>query len=135
MSKTLFFILVFVVSSLLALAQTIEKPKAYLFDEFTAKSKVEVKTRTQKFREKFQALARSEKPEGAYLIFFYNAKKKSSFNVEKLVRDTLFDNCRDCFGFDPPRIVFVRIADSKEQKVQFWLVPEGAEEPKPENKG
>ena len=64
-------------------------------------------------------------------MFFYNAKKKSSFDVEKLVRDTLFDNCRDCFGFDPPRIVFVRIADSKEQKVQFWLVPEGAEELKP----
>ena len=133
MLKTLFLILFFAGLTLSALAQTEEKPKAYLFDEFTAKSRVEVKTRTEKFRKKLQESAHTEKPNGAYLMFFYDAKKKSSFNIEKLVRDTLFYNCYDCFGFSP-RIVFVRVADSKEHKVQFWLVPLGTEEPKPENK-
>jgi hypothetical protein len=134
MLKTLILILVFVVPALSALAQTEEKPKAYLLDEFSPKGRVEVKSRTKKLRKKLQELARTEKPEGAYLMFFYDAKKKSSFNIEKLVRDTLFDNCYDCFGYDAPRIVFVNIRDAKEQKVQFWLVPEGSEPPQPENK-
>ncbi len=133
MLKILFLISVFASSTFLALAQTEEKPKAYLFDEFSANSKVEVKTKTENLRKKLRETAWSEKPVGAYLIFFYNEKKKSSFNIEKLVRDTLFNNCYDCLGYSP-RIVFVNIGKSKEQKVQFWLVPLGAEEPKPENK-
>ena len=133
MSKILFLILVFASSTFFALAQTEEKPKAYLFDEFSASSKVEVKTKTENLRRTLRETAWSKKPVGAYLMFFYNEKKKSSFNIEKLVRDTLFDNCYDCLGYSP-RIVFVNVGKSKEQKVQFWLVPEGAEEPKPENK-
>jgi len=132
MLKILFFILAFASSTFSALAQTEEKPKAYLFDEFSASSKVEVKAKTQNLRKKLQETAWSEKPVGAYLMFFYNEKRKSSFNIQNLVRDTLFDNCRDCLGYSP-RIVFVNIGNSKEQKVQFWLVPLGAEEPKPEN--
>jgi len=133
MSKILFLILVLASSTFSVLAQIEEKLKAYLFDEFNANSRVEVKTKTENLKQKLRETAWTEKPVGAYLMFFYNEKKKSSFNIEKLVRDTLFDNCRDCLGFSP-RIVFVNVGKSKEQKVQFWLVPIGAEEPKPENK-
>jgi len=133
MSKILFLILVLASSTFSVLAQIEEKPKAYLFDEFNANSRVEVKTKTENLKQKLRETAWTEKPVGAYLMFFYNEKKKSSFNIEKLVRDTLFDNCRDCLGFSP-RIVFVNVGKSKEQKVQFWLVPIGAEEPKPEDK-
>lgn len=133
MLKVLFLILVFVSSTFLASAQTEEKPKAYLFDEFNASSRVEIKTKTENLKKKLRETAWSEKPDGAYLMFFYNEKKKPSINIQNLVRDTLLGNCRDCLGYSP-RIVFVNIGASKEQKVQFWLVPLGAEEPKPENK-
>ncbi len=130
MLKILFFILVFTNSTFLAFAQTEEKPKAYLFDEFESVSKVEVKKRTENLRNKLHDSAWKEKYVDAYLIFFSNAKKKSSFNVEKLVRDTLFNNCYDCFGWNT-KIVFVNAGESEKQKIQFWLVPEGAEPPKP----
>jgi hypothetical protein len=133
MLKILFFILVFASSTILALAQTEEKPKAYLFDEFNANSRVEVKTRIEKLKKKLQETAWTDKPVGAYLMFFSDEKKKPSFNIERLVRDTLFNNCRDCLGLSP-RIVFVNVGKSKEQKVQFWLVPVGAEPPELENK-
>ncbi len=132
MLKILFLILVFASSTFLALAQTEEKPTAYLFDEFSASSKVEVKTKTEKLRKELHETAWTKNPLGAYLIFFYDDKKKSLFNIEKLVKDTLFDNCYDCFGFSP-RIIFVNMRKSKEQKVQFWLVPEGAEPPETKN--
>jgi hypothetical protein len=104
MLKILFFILVFTNSTFLAFAQTEEKPKAYLFDEFESVSKVEVKKRTENLRNKLHDSAWKEKYVDAYLIFFSNAKKKSSFNVEKLVRDTLFNNCYDCFGWNVAKV-------------------------------
>lgn len=108
-----------------------EDPKAYLFDEFGKVSQKEVKQRTEKLRKKLQEPASTNEDLGAYLIFYPDDKQKSLRNLEILIRDVLFDNCRDCYGFGGPRIVFVQGGRSEKQKIQFWLVPAGAEPPTP----
>jgi len=133
MSKFLFFISILLVSTVLVLAQAKEKPVAYLFDEFGVIRDAEVKIKTTRLREKLRQTAWSEKPDSAYLMFFYEEKKTPSLKIRNIVRDTLFENCRDCLGFSP-QITFVEIGNSKEQKVQFWIVPFGADRPNPEVK-
>lgn len=123
----LFLILVLMSSA--AFAQTEEKPKAYLFDEFGQISQKEVKQRAEKLRKKLQEPASKNGGLGAYLIFYSGDKQKSLRNMEILIRDVLFDNCRDCYGFSGPGIVFVQGGEAKEQKVQFWIVPIGADPP------
>jgi len=116
-----------VASTFGALAQKAEKPQAYLFDEFRVTTETDVIARTKRLRSKLRETKSSEKPEGAYLVFFY-AKKKQPFSVRNLVVDALFKDCLDCLGFSP-RIVFRDIKNSTEQKVQFWLLPSGADFP------
>lgn len=55
-----------------------------------------------------------------------NASKFKRF--ETFVRKTLFGNCRDCFGFSQ-RAAFVNGGKAKTSKVEFWIVPSGAEMP------
>lgn len=117
-----------VLTSSTVFAQTQEKPKSYIFDEFGRISQAEVKKRTEKLKEKLQENAWKTNSLGAYLIFYYDEKQKSLRSIDKLVRDVLFDNCRDCFGFSP-NIVFVNGGKAKEQTIQFWIVPAGAEPP------
>jgi hypothetical protein len=123
--------LIFVLLSSVVFAQTEEKPKAYLFDEFGQISQKEVKQQTEKLRKKLQEPDSKNGGLGAYLIFYSGDKQKSLRNMEILIRDVLFDNCRDCYGFSGPRIVFVQGGKAEKQKIQFWLVPAGAEPPTP----
>ena len=126
---TLFSIVVLMSSAVFA--QTEEKPKTYLFDEFGQISQKEVKQRTEKLRKKLQEPASKNGGLGAYLIFYSGDKQKSLRNMEILIRDVLFDNCRDCYGFSGPRIVFVQGGKAERLKIQFWLIPQGAEPPTP----
>lgn len=48
--------------------------------------------------------------------------------IETFVRKTLFENCRDCFGYSRG-IAFVNRGKAKTSKVEFWIVPAGAEMP------
>jgi hypothetical protein len=122
-------LLIFVLTSSNVLAQTKDLPKAYLFDEFGTVSTKQIKIKTQKLREKIQEQAWSDKPLGAYVVFYYGKTRNSSRNLEIIIQNSLFDNCRDCMGFSP-RITFIRSRETKEEKVQFWLIPAGAEPPK-----
>jgi len=109
-----------------------EQLKAHLFDEFGKISQKEIKLRSEKLRKKLQERDSINENSGAYLIFYTDSKEKSSRQKEILIRDVLFDNCRDCYGFSEARIVFVNGGEKEKQKVQFWLVPAGAEPPIPE---
>ena len=126
MLRILFFIIVLVSPSVFA--QTEEKPKPILFDEFSGFNMKELKSKTEKFKVKFQEFA--DTGTAAYLIFYSGENRKPSNRLEINVRDTLYNNCNDCFGYSPS-IVFVRSGMAKVQKVQFWIVPLGATPPKP----
>lgn len=128
MLRVLFLILVLASSSVLA--QTEEKPKAYLFDEFKGVSLKEIKTRTEKLKKKLKENAWSKNFVDAYLIFYYDKKQKSSDKQEKLVRFELSHKCYDCMGWNS-RIVFISGGEAESRKIQFWIVPQGAEPPKP----
>ena len=137
MLKILFLIL-FVMSSAVFAQQgenneQKEKPKSILFDEFEKISRKEIKLRAQKLREKF--LERESKDSGlvAYLIFYTDDKIKTLKDTERIIIDVLLDNCRDCYGFGNNPFVFVKGGKLKEQKIQFWLSPRGAELPIPES--
>ena len=123
----LHLIFLYTISTLMASGQTGGKPKAILFDEFNFTNQDVVRERTQRLKKKLQENRSLEIPPTVYLAFFYN--KRPSFDIRRLVADTLHSDCRDCFGIDPPRITFVTVSDSREQKIQFWLVPFGAEAP------
>jgi hypothetical protein len=113
-------------------AQTAEKPKAFVFDEFGRIGKKETRNRTFKFRKE---IARREGGDESarYFFFFYRGESEESTDgVERLVRDALWEDCRDCMGIGGPRILFVQAGTKKERLVQFWIAPQGAEEPKPE---
>lgn len=126
MLRILFLITVLMSSTVLA--QKSEKPKAYLFDEFGKISTKEIKLKTQKLRAKIREKAWSDEPLGAYLVFYYGENQKTPENLQIIIRNELFRECRDCMGWSP-NILFVDGGKSKEQKVQFWLVPFGAEPP------
>src|SRR5690349_21094115 len=103
MRKVPILLILLATAALAALAQNTEKPKAYLFDEFQSDDKNEVVTRTNQLKGKLREIAHSKAYENVYIFFFYAAKRKPSFDVRGLIYDTLYADCRDCFGIDPPR--------------------------------
>ncbi len=111
------------------LAQTSDRPKAQLFDEFRITTKVDLIARTSRFR------SRLEKKDwkGVYIFLFFDATTKQAYSIRKPVIETLYKDCRDCFGYSP-LITFVDIDDSDEESVQFWIIPPGADPPKPKRK-
>ena len=135
MFKILFLVLVVTSSGIFAQQtgnnEQKEKPKTYLFDEFGKISQKEIKLRAEKLRKKLQEHDSINEGFGAYLIFYTGSNEKSLRKIEMLVRDVLFDNCRDCYGFGGPGIVFVNGGKKEQQKIQFWIVPAGAESPTP----
>lgn len=110
-------------------AQTARKPEAYLFAEAKANNVIEV---TKRLRKKLRITARSESPERVYIFVYYLKRHTTALRkTRKLIDDGLYDDCRHCFGYDPPRITFVDIPISTKPKVQIWLVPPGAQAPTP----
>ena len=109
-----------------------EKPKSVLFDEFGKISQKEMKLRTEKLRKKL--LEKDSINEGlrAFLIFYTDEKTTTLRNEQNLITEILLpEDCRDCYGLGGPYILFVDGGKSKEQKIQFWLSPRGAEPPTP----
>lgn len=129
MKKLSLLFLILAAMSSVAFAQSKEKAKAYLFDEFNTSSQAEIASRTQKLREKLIENVRLDNYVSVYLVFYYNENQKSPINIEKLVRDVLYENCLDCYGFDGPRITFVNFGKTQEQKTQVWFIPAGADLP------
>src|SRR5690349_4938000 len=105
MLKNLVVISVIAVSTLSVSAQTAVNPKPYLFDEFQVTTKTDVITRTNRLRSRLRETAWSAKPDGAFLFFYFNSKKKIPMDFPQLIRETLYKDCLDCMGFDP-RIIF-----------------------------
>lgn len=103
------------------------KPKAYIFDEFGTAAQKEWKERIAKYRTKLEELSRSPVGDVALLVF-YGENFQRIRQSEVFVRDNLFRDCRDCFGFDGPRLTFVNLI-AKKSKVQFWIIPVGADSP------
>ena len=110
-------------------AQTSEKPKAFLFDEFEKLDSREIDLRTAKLRRKIQERAWTKEPYSVYIVVFKDEKNSSTRPMEERISNALFRDCHDCMGYDGPRITFLRGGKEKWQKVQFWLIPSGAEPP------
>ncbi len=126
MWRALFLILVVMCSTFFA--QTAEKPKAYLFDEFGKIDQVEIKARTENFRKKLEQSRSSRNFDDAYLFFYYENEKELK-KTQNLIEDVLYRECRDCF--DNVRITFLNAGKVKKPKTQFWLAPAGVKPPEP----
>jgi len=136
MLKTAILILLISISS--AFGQSVvndadkQEPKAILFDEFGEISQKEIKSRTLKLREKLQEPNSKNTGLGAYIFFYANKNKIKQFaKIRKTIVEALLYDCRDCYGYDGGRIIFVEAGEIEKQKIQFWLHPRGAEPPKP----
>lgn len=136
MLKTAILILLISISS--AFGQSVvndadkQEPKAILFDEFGEISQKEIKSRTLKLREKLEERSSRELQLGAYIILYAKTKKVRNIElVRKTIVKALFDNCRDCYGYEGRQIIFVMGGETEKQKVQLWLLPSGAKPPTP----
>ena len=122
-------VLIVLLSASNLFGQTSEKPKAFLFDEFGLIPDRQIRTRTQKLRERIQEKAWSKEALRGYIVIFHDEKTASPKRLEKVIIDALYEDCYDCMGFGPG-ITFVRGGKAKRQRVQFWLIPAGADPPK-----
>lgn len=136
MLKTAILILLIYVSSVLG--QTVlndsdkQEPKAALFDEFGEIGQEEIKSRTLKLREKLQETNSKHTGLEAYIYLYANKNKIKQFaETKKIIINALYDNCRDCYGYGGGRIIYLDAGKIEKQKIQFWLVPPGAEPPTP----
>lgn len=123
-------ILVIAMSSSSLLGQTAEKPKAFLFDEFEIIPERQIRSRTQKLRDRISEKAGSIEPYSAYIVLYHPDTNASTKRLEKVIIDALFEDCRDCMGLHGPRITVIRSGMTNHPKIQFWLIPSGAEPPK-----
>ena len=126
MIRSILLAVFFASFSCAALAQTADKPKAQLFDEFKVTTNDELITRTTLFRNRLV----KQDWKAVYIFVFYASKKPGY--IRTLVTETLYKNCYDCFGYSP-LITFVDIDDS-DDRVQFWIVPPYADPPTPRRK-
>lgn len=119
MLKVLFLLLF--VMNFAVLAQTQEKKEAYKFFEYEKISDVLLK---EKFTEFYNELKKEDVSQG-FIINYGTAKEVAK--RENKIRNLI--NFRDD---DMPRLTFVQGGNSNKPKTIFWIVPEGAEPPKPE---
>ncbi len=106
--------------SSVAFAQTQEKQEAYKFFEFE-------KTNDSLLKEKFMELQGklSEPPNAQGYIINYGTARQIAKREKRLINLTVF--CK----LDASRITFVRGGEKEKSKTEFWIVPAGAELPKP----
>jgi hypothetical protein len=96
-------------------------PALQKFDEFGLIHNGEIKIRSEKFLQKLIA----ENSSQGYIITY--GTNRAIAARERQLRNSSSWRC----GYDCARITFVKGGDSKQLKTIFWLVPEGAEPPKP----
>jgi hypothetical protein len=114
------FFLIFILVSSATFAQTQKKPKPYLFDEFGKVNRSEFNRRYSAF---LTELVKDCDLTG-YIINYGSAKDVSA--TERGIRNQT--KTRRC-SYSGLRIVIVNGGETKEQKVQFWIVPVGADPP------
>ena len=115
-------LLILIVMSSFAFAQTDEKPKALKLDEFERTSDEDVRARIDVF---FIDLNNNPTAEG-YLISFGTAKE-IALRTKQILASIKFRK------YDPQRITLVNGGFSGIMKTECWIVPAGAENPKPES--
>ena len=118
MFRFLFFI--FVLTFSVSFAQAQEKKEPVKFFEF---EKISDKLLKEKFIEYKNAL----KPNAQGFIINYGTKKEI-LKREKQLQKQMAEVFR---GYEPSRITFVRNENSGKTRTVLWIVPEGAEKPKP----
>lgn len=101
-------------------AQTEQKPKAYIFAEFTTATNSNIAF----IMRPFYTVLKNENASG-YIINYgsgqaIRARKKAIMNGI---------NWRD--GYDPVRVTFVDGPNEKIARTVMWIVPTGAENPRP----
>lgn len=99
-----------------------EKPKAKLVDEFR-------KITSEDFGARLDILFSelTQKPNSTAYVVIHNGKvldNRERFRFEQLAKGYI-KNAR----FDEKRIYIIRAKDLDEVKIEFWVVPEGAEKP------
>jgi len=101
--------------------------KAEKFDEFGKLSRADWKGRMKAVTEKVSAI----KYDGSQLFIINYGTQKDITVAESLIEKYLFENCRDCFGYNNFKINFIRGKFTAKPRRVFWIVPDGAEPPKP----
>jgi len=101
--------------------------KAEKIDEFGKLSRAVWKSRMKVIAEKANAI----KYDGSQLFIISYGSRKDIATAESLIEKYLFENCRDCFGYNNFKINFVRGKLTAKARRVFWIVPDGAEPPKP----
>lgn len=124
MLKVLFLISIVMVSFTFAQRENAtnssEKPNAALLEEFAAVPNGQIRSYLDNF---FYTLQQNPTAKG--YIFVYGKKT----DVAK--RERLYRNHITFRKFDPSQIKFGKGKIGTELKTQLWIVPEGAEPPKP----
>jgi len=101
-----------------------ESPEAQLYDEFGNICSEEFMARYDRY---IASLYNDPNSMGYVLFYGDETVEGSNLNFIKGIKN--YTNFR---RFDPARIVVVRGANQAELKTQFWIVPAGANLPKPE---
>jgi hypothetical protein len=127
MKSTIFTFILFCILSLSVFAQgETKKTEAYKVDEIEATGDCDINNRVQNVRDTNAKLANVK---FLFLIYRGFKDKRSSFNTQKrlLERNIMF-------LFEDANKTIVQEAGFREKYiVEFWIVPEGAEMPKPTN--
>lgn len=126
MKKLSLMLLIFAATSSFIVAQSEEKgetkeiPEAYIFIELG-------NTSEDKFIEKFEAFRAELKKDHSRGYIVNYGKPPEVSKREKQIIDNLNWRC----DYDCPRLTLVNGGDTGELKTVFWIVPLGAEPPKP----
>ena len=102
-------------------------PKAEKIDEFGIISNSEWRRRMKVIGKK----AREIKDGDSQLFIINYGTEKEIAVAEQLIQKYLYENCRDCFGYSNFKINYIRGGFAKKARRVFWIVPAGAELPKP----
>jgi hypothetical protein len=115
------FLLILVLMSFVAFAQAQEKKEAYKFFEFEKISDSLLKEKIEQYCNQL-----SEEGLSQGYVINYGTSKEISKRERKIRNLIVFRN------HDQSRLTFVQGGNSNKPKTIFWIVPEGAEPPKPE---
>jgi hypothetical protein len=121
--KSFLFLIILLASFQISFGQ--EKPKAYLIDEFGKPCSEDLMARYDGF-----LIQLNQNPLAIGYIIFYGDDELEGRNLNFITYLTLI--YPQAHRLDKSRIVLIRGENRAEMKIQFWLVPAGANPPKPE---